>query len=119
MNSYKDLVVYQKSVDFVIEIYKIMSRLPRTEVFGLSDQIRRAAVSIPSNIAEGFDRRSQKEYVRFLRVAYGSSAEVETQILIAWRLNYLDKNTYSEVLELLIEIRKMLHKLILVVGSRD
>lgn len=119
MNSYRDLIVYQKSLDFVIYIYRVLEIFPKSEAFGLRDQIRRAAVSIPSNIAEGFDRKSQKEYVRFLRIAYGSSAEVETQLTIAQRLHYLSGDCSEKMQAMLTEIRKMLHKLILVVEAGD
>lgn len=83
LKSYKELTVWQKSIELVKEIYKITNQLPKNEIYGLSIQIRRAAISIPSNIAEGHLRKNLKEYLQFLRVAYSSSAEVETQLVIA------------------------------------
>ena len=80
---YKDLVVWQRAIDLVIEVYKIVKVLPQEEVYDLSSQMRRAAVSIPSNIAEGYGRNSDNELIRFLNIASGSSAELETQIIIA------------------------------------
>lgn len=119
MESYRELNVYQKSIDFVVKIYSITKSFPKTEIFALTDQINRAVVSIPSNIAEGFDRKSNKEYLQFLQIAYGSSAEVETQLIIASRLGYISKENFNNLDEELIVIRKMLHKLIIVLRSRD
>src|SRR5437870_2161550 len=83
IQSYKDLIVWQKSMELVKEVYRITGKLPNHELYGLSNQLRRAAVSIPSNIAEGQQRRGTKEFTQFLRISYGSAAEVETQLLIA------------------------------------
>lgn len=91
-----------------------MTRLfPKSETFALVDQLNRAVVSIPSNIAEGFDRKSPKEYLQFLQVAYGSSAETETQLTIALKLHYISSDVHFKLEEELIVIRKMLHKLII------
>jgi four helix bundle protein len=83
LKSYKELKVWQKSIELVKEIYRITNGFPRNEIYGLVIQMRRAAVSIPSNIAEGYSRKNLKEYLQFLRVAYSSSAELETQLIIA------------------------------------
>ena len=81
-SSYRDLVVWQKSMELTEEIYRLVKTLPREETYGLSDQMRRAAVSVPSNIAEGHGRNSEKEFIRFLCMAKGSVFELETQILL-------------------------------------
>ena len=106
MNSHKDLLVWQKSVDMVTRIYTATKRWPKEELYGLTSQIRRAAVSIPSNIAEGAGRTGQKEFSRFLSIALGSLAEVETQILIAARLGFLQDA--SDIDKGLQEIRRMI-----------
>ena len=82
MKNYRDLVVWQKGMDLVEEIYKITGFMPNEEKFGLTLQLKRAAVSIPSNIAEGFERNTIKDYIKFLSIAKASRAEVETQLLI-------------------------------------
>jgi four helix bundle protein len=110
MKTHKDLNVWQKSIDFVTEIYKITKDFPKEEAFGLQGQMRRAAVSIPSNISEGASRNSKKEFIQFLFIALGSASEMETQIIIANKIGYI-----SEVDSLLKEvelIKKMLNGLI-------
>ncbi len=82
IQSYKDLVVWQKSIELVNEIYTITKQFPKTEMFVLASQMQRSGVSIPSNIAEGFGRKGSKEFVQFLYIAYASSLELETQIII-------------------------------------
>jgi len=108
MNSHKDLDVWKKAVSFVSDIYKITERFPNFELFGLTNQIRGAAVSIPSNIAEGAARTSQKEFSQFLSIALGSSAEVETQLLIAMNLQFISTVEYKELTIKIDDIRKML-----------
>lgn len=104
--NHKDLEVWKKSMDLVETIYQLTQNFPDIEKFGLTNQIRRAVVSIPSNIAEGSGRKSDKELIQFLHIALGSLAEVETQYLIAVRLKYVVKN---EVLENeLISLNKLL-----------
>jgi len=108
MNSHKDLNVWKNAVSFVSDIYKITERFPNSELFGLTNQIRRAAVSIPSNIAEGAARTSQKEFNQFLSIALGSTAEVETQLLIAMNLKFVSAVEYKELTIKIDDIRKML-----------
>ena len=84
-NSYKDLIVWQKSLDIVHEVYRLTKQFPKSEVYALASQMQRAAVSIPSNIAEGQSRNHKPEFIQFLYIAYGSSSELETQILISKR----------------------------------
>jgi four helix bundle protein len=108
--SHVDLLVYQKSMDLVDEIYKISKTFPDDEKFGLINQMRRASVSIPSNIAEGAGRRSKKEFIQFLFIALGSLNELQTQLQIAQRLKYISDTTILS--DLMIYIRRMLLKLI-------
>lgn len=112
MNNYKELTVWQKSIDLVELIYGIVKRLPKEETYALADQMRRAAVSIPSNIAEGYGRNAPKEYARFLSIARGSKYELETQLLICVRINYLDEKDIEKAMVLCDEIGKMLTVLI-------
>lgn len=110
-NSYKDLIVWQKSIDLVKKTYLVTSQLPKEELFALSSQMRRAAVSIPSNIAEGYMRKHQKEYIQFLSISLGSTAELETQLIILQKL-YPEIRNVPETIDLLTEVSKMLYVLI-------
>lgn len=106
LESYKELIVWQRSMTLVKAVYRLTSSLPSSESFGLYSQMRRAAISIPSNIAEGHKRRSLNEFLRFLYIADGSAAELETQILIAQELFQLKDIKKCE--QLLQEVQKML-----------
>jgi four helix bundle protein len=108
---YKQLIVWQKSMDLTIIIYSLVKFLPRDENYALSDQMRRAAVSIPSNIAEGQGRASDKEYVHFLAMARGSLWELLTQLEICERLNYLKTSQTMEARNLVNEISRMINAL--------
>ena len=110
MSDYKDLNVWKESMDLVESVYKLAKILPKEETYALSDQLRRAVVSIPSNIAEGQNRNTQKEFIQFLYMALGSASEVETQLIIAQRLNYIS-NIQNE-LNTITKIRKMINALI-------
>ncbi|MFH0892416.1 MAG: four helix bundle protein [Candidatus Falkowbacteria bacterium] len=110
--TYKDLVVWQKSMDLVVAVYALTGKFPECEKYGLSSQIRRAAVSLPSNIAEGKMRGAKGEFRRFLLIAYASGSELETQIEIAKRLHYRTINDYDSVDGLLNEVMRILNKLI-------
>jgi four helix bundle protein len=110
MKSHNDLRVYKESMDLVIEIYKITNSFPDSEKFGLTSQIRRAAVSIPSNIAEGAARESKKEFKRFLYISLGSASELETQIEISNRLSFIDDS--KTVNDKIYFIKRMIIKLI-------
>ena len=109
IKSYRDFEVWQKSMDFVENVYKVLGKFPKEERYGICDQIRRAAVSIPSNIAEGFGRDSNTDFAHFLSIARGSLFEVATQLEIASRLGYLpsDSGLFAEV----ASIGKMLNSL--------
>ena len=111
INSYRDLIVWQKAMDLCEEVYRLARMLPKEELFALSDQLRRAAVSIPSNIAEGRGRQSKKEFAHFLSIAQGSVAELETQIFLSVRLNMLQESDILPVLSLCTEVSKMLRAL--------
>jgi four helix bundle protein len=95
MRPHEKLEVWKRAVDFVVDVYKVTDAFPREEKFGLTSQIRRAAVSIPANIAEGTARQSEKEFINFLSIAQGSASELETELLIAHRLDYLQASTYA------------------------
>lgn len=112
LKSYKDLIVWQKSVILVLGIYKLTEKFPKEEIYGLTSQIRRSAVSIPANIAEGSRRGTRKDYRSFLVNAFGSGAELETHLLIAKQLSFGENLKYQETEMLLEEIMKMLNKLI-------
>ena len=101
MRTHKDLDIWQRGIKFVEQIYKDTTQFPKEELYGLTSQIRRAAVSYPSNIAEGAARASRKEFVQFLYISLGSLSEVETQLIIAERLKYLKPDKLLEALEAL------------------
>ena len=109
ISDYKDLIVWQKSMSLAKEIYRLVRLLPKEELYALSDQMRRAAVSIPSNIAEGYNRGSDKELLQFLRIARGSRAELETQILIAIDLDYFDAAAAETALSLCDETGRLIN----------
>ncbi len=111
------MIVWQKSMILVEEIYKLTTNFPKTEIYGLSSQIKRCAVSIPSNIAEGKLRKSKKELIQFLRISYGSGAELETQIEISKRLSFAQEYNYNKVDKLLLEVMKMLNTLLKNLGN--
>jgi four helix bundle protein len=112
VKSYKDLVVWQKSMDLVVEVYEIIKLFPGSEEYILSSQIRRCAVSIPSNIAEGKSRGSRKDYRKFLIIAFASGSELETQIKIVKSLEFGKKLNFKKVDNLLNQTMKMLNKMI-------
>jgi len=108
--SFKDLIVWQKAYKLVIEVYKITKNFPKDEIYGLSQQIRRATVAIPSNIAEGYGRQYNKEYRQFLSIAYGSLCELETQYLLSIDLDYVNRN--EAVDNLMKEVGSMLYRML-------
>ena len=112
MNTYKDLTVWQKSIELVTAIYELIKKFPKEEIYGLTSQIRRAAVSIPSNITEGKMRGGNIEFRRFLLIAFASGAELETQLIISKKLSQSAKLDYNRVDSLLEEVMRMLNKLI-------
>ena len=112
ITNYRELVVWQKAMDLAAEVYRIVKLLPKEELYALSDQMRRAAVSVPSNIAEGQARNSTKEFINFLSMAKGSNAELQTQCLICERLSYIPEEELQKALSLSDEVGKMLNALI-------
>lgn len=112
MRTHKDLKVWQNSIKLVTTIYTVTNSFPREELFGLTSQIRRAAVSIPSNIAEGAARRSKKEFTQFLYIALGSQQELDTQLIISYNLRYIDSNMYNSISTELNTLGKMIMGLI-------
>lgn len=109
VRSYKDLIVWQRSIELVKLVYQIVHRFPKYETYGLSDQLRRSAVSIPSNIAEGQARQHPGEFRQFLHIALGSAAEVDTQMIIAHELGYISITELQNIENLISEIQKMGH----------
>ncbi len=106
--NYKDLVVWKKSIDLVKEIYKLTLNFPKTEIYWLTDQIKRFSVSIPSNIAEWANRNTKKEFINFLYISKWSLAELETQLIIANSLNFLEEKKLKDIWKKLEEISKMI-----------
>lgn len=116
--SYRDLKVWQKAMNLVEAIYRITADFPREELYGLVSQVNRAAVSIPSNVAEGSSRRSTKEYLRFVRISLGSIAELETQIELAKRLKYITEQQQQGLVPMLNEVGRMLNGLDRALGDK-
>jgi four helix bundle protein len=112
MQIYRDLNAWKKAVFLVLEIYKSTEGFPKHEQYGLTNQIRRAAVSIPSNIAEGYLRKHKQDYIRFVRIAFASGGELETQLYLAKQLGFLSEEKYKQVDQALSEVMKMLNKLL-------
>ncbi len=109
IDSHRDLIVWQKSIQLVTEIYIVTRKFPKEEMYNLTNQMRRAAISIPSNIAEGYRRKSLGEYVQFLGIAAGSAAELETQVVIT--KNIYPKINVAQIESMLAEVEKMLMSL--------
>ncbi len=112
IKSFTDLTVWQQGHTFVLQIYKITREFPKEELFGLTNQIRRASVSFTSNIAEGFSRNSYKEKVQFYSISLGSLTEVQNQLLIAKDLGYVSKDIFSSLANLTVDLSKMINGLI-------
>lgn len=111
IQSYRDLVVWQKAMDFVYQVYVLTRNWPKDELYGLTNQVRRAVVSIPANVAEGQGRRNPKEFLRFLAIANGSLVEAETHLYIAHRLAYCDQSTLDRLMKQADEIGRLLQGL--------
>lgn len=118
MQTHKDLLLYNKAMDLVTDIYLITKKLPKDEQYGLVSQIRRAAVSIPSNISEGAGRLSQKEFRNFLSIASGSASELETQLNICNNLNFINKTELDDLIEKISVIKKLCYGLIRKINSK-
>jgi len=112
IKSFTDLFAWQEGHKLVLQVYKITKQFPREEQFGLTNQIRRAAVSVTSNIAEGFSRNSYKEKLQFYAMSLGSTTEIQNQLLIARDLQYITKEIFSEIAEQAIKVNKITNGLI-------
>lgn len=112
IKSYRDLKVWQKAMDYVVLCYRLSNKFPKSEQYGLTAQLREAVVSIPSNIAEGHGRLTRKQYVHFLGISQGSLKESETQLILAYRLEYLEEKETEAALFVADEIGRMLGRLI-------
>ena len=112
LRNYKELKVWQKSYQLCLEIYRITAKFPKEERYGLTSQIRRAVVSIPSNIAEGYGRKTTLDYIRMLYISYGSVCELETQVLLAEDLDLIEKDELGTLNKAIAEIERMLKALI-------
>ncbi|MEQ8523763.1 four helix bundle protein [Gracilimonas sp.] len=111
MHQFKELSVWNKAVDLATDVYSYTKNFPSEEKYGLTSQIRRSVVSISSNIAEGAGRKSKKEFKHFLNIAYGSGSELETQLLIARNLGFINNENYEALSEMITEIQKMIYSL--------
>ena len=112
MRNFREYANWQKAIDFCVDVYKMTESFPKKETYALSDQLQRAAVSIPSNIAEGSSRKSQLEFAHFLEISLGSSFEVETQLLIAQKIGYISEEKYEEMFSKVDEIEKITNAII-------
>lgn len=119
VESYRDLIVWQKGVDLVTDIYKLTKVFPQEETYGLMSQMRRAAISIPSNIAEGKYRKTKKDFMQFLRITFASGAELETQIEISKRLSYASSDEIKKTEDLLGEVMRILNALLKKLSTSD
>lgn len=117
VTTYKDLILWQKAMELVKSTYLLIRKLPKEETYALSDQMRRAAISIPSNIAEGNGRKSKTEYIRFLDISRGSLFELETQLNIGVMLEFFNDNDVKEIFGLITEVNKMINSLITKLGK--
>ena len=112
LKTYRDLKVWQKSYELCLKIYRITGKFPKEEKYGLTSQLRRSAVSVPSNIAEGYGRKTTADYIRMLYIAYGSICEVETQILLAGDFGFIEKGESKIIKSNIVEVERMLKALI-------
>jgi four helix bundle protein len=111
MHNIKELKIWNKAMDLAVSVYELSAKFPADERFGLTSQVRRCAVSIPSNISEGAGRNTKGEFKQFLGIANGSAYELQTQIIIANKLNFIDDKSIESILEIIDEIQKMNYKL--------
>ncbi len=117
--THKDLDAWKISVELVTEIYQLTGNYPKDEIFGLTNQMRRASISIPSNIAEGAARNSKKEFIQFLYIALGSQQELDTQLLISRNLNFITEDSYNQITDKVQTVGKLLNGLIKYLKSND
>ena len=110
MRDFHKLVIWQKSHQLTLDIYKLTQQFPKEELFGLTSQIRRAISSVPTNIAEGCGRATNKDFAHFLQISIGSACEIEYQLLLAHDLNYITDEDYNRLNDEIVSVRKMIHK---------
>lgn len=118
MKTFRDLLVWQKAINFVSIIYKSTKTFPKEEIYGLTSQMKRSAISIPSNIAEGYGRKSRKDYLRFLQIAMGSIFEIQTQLEISKNLEFIQEESFTELYEDSREIERMLSSMITKISNK-
>lgn len=112
MNNFRKLKIWKHSIELSTDVYELTKKYPKSEMYGLTSQIRRSVISISSNIAEGAGRQSQKEFIQFLNIAKGSCYELETQLLISQNLNFITKDEYQNLEDKLVKIEKMIYAFI-------
>ncbi len=112
MRNFREYTNWQKAIDLCVDVYKMTESFPKKETYALSDQLQRAAVSIPSNIAEGSSRKSELEFAHFLEISLGSSFEVETQLIIAQKIGYISQEKYDEMFSKVDEIEKITNSMV-------
>lgn len=112
VQSYRDLLIWQKGIELVTHVYRVTEKLPRSETFALTSQVRKAAISVPSNIAEGHARQHSREFRQFLYIALGSLAELDTQLTIALKLAYVSESDLDSVHANIVELRRMISGLV-------
>lgn len=112
IKSYRDLIIWSKGIELAKEVYLVTSKYPNNEIYGITNQMRRAGVSIPSNIAEGHARQSPAEFIHFLRITLGSLAELDTQLVLSKELGYVSVDTLNELDCLISELRRMIYTLL-------
>jgi len=113
IKSYKDLLIWQKGVDIVVSIYQLVEGFPKEEIYALSSQLKRASVSIPANIAEGYGRNSTQSYIHFVSISRGSLCELETQLLVSQKLNFIkNEKLFNEIMNQITEESKMINSFI-------
>ena len=119
MRDFRKLQVWERSHELTLKIYELTSQFPREEIYGLTNQIRRACTSIPTNIAEGCGRESTADFARFLQIAMGSASETEYLILLAHNLKYFNAKQYVELTDAIVSVKKMLTSLLKTIRSKD
>jgi four helix bundle protein len=119
MSTYRELLIWQKSMALVTEVYSLTNKFPKEEIYGLSSQLRRCAISIPSNIAEGFGRDGLKDYLKFLNIAYASLFELQTQLEISFNLSFTNQIEFQEIYNNSKEIERMLSSFIRKIKERS
>lgn len=112
MKTYRELIAWQKGIELVLLVYTVTKSFPREELYALADQLKRSSVSVPSNIAEGYGRHTDNDFIRFLNISRGSLFELQTQLEISFRLEFLNSQEYEKLMSLAIEIDKMLNSLV-------